>query len=77
MDLCFDEAIKLFLEQDRSISMIRTNIGSNKTYSDAYKNTAANIFLDKDTCEKIYQSKYVQHFYSQEMINGFLLKWNK
>ena len=77
MDSFFDEAIKSFLDLDYPVPMIRTNIGSNKTYSDAYKNTANNIFLSKETCEKIYKSKYVQHFYSQEMIDSFLVKWKK
>ncbi len=77
MDSFFDEAIKDFFGWNKSVPMIRANIGDKKTYSGAYKKTTSNIFLAKETCEKIYNSKYVKHFYSQKMIESFFVKWGR
>ena len=53
------------------------NISTDKKYFDDYKNIVKNIVIPRETCAKIYNSKYVRHFYPQSMIDKFIAKWSK
>lgn len=53
------------------------NVSQDKQYFDDYKYVVKNIIIPRETCQKIYASKYVRHFYTQEMIDKFISKWSK
>lgn len=75
MNCNFDKAINMFIGGDKYVSMKKANIGNSKGYSASYKDTVKDIKLPRELCEKIYDSKYVRHFYSEEMIEQFIKKW--
>jgi len=72
----FNEALSRFLNISKPIIMEKANIGKKKKYSNDYKSVVGNIKISDQICDKIYQSKYVQHFYSSEMIDSFFKKWS-
>ena len=76
MNNTFNEALSGFLNISKPIIMEKANIGKKKKYSNDYKSVVGNIKISDQICDKIYQSKYVQHFYSSEMIDSFFKKWS-
>lgn len=73
---CSQEAFKEFLGIER-FTLISDNSGSEKEYHDLYKNFKDSIKLPSDLIEKMYSSKYVQHFYSEEEIDKFRVRWSE
>jgi hypothetical protein len=61
----------------REFTLKRTNEGIGKQYSDAYKEFIKSINFPRDYVEKMYKSRYVQHFYSEHEIEQFRTKWLK
>jgi hypothetical protein len=61
----------------RDFTLKRTNKGMGKQYSDAYKEVIKLINFPRDYVEKMYKSRYVQHFYSEHEIEQFRTKWLK
>ena len=59
------------------ISLVHSNSSKDKKGKDAYKYLKQNVEFDKEQLEKIYNSKYVKHFYSENEINAFKSKWSK
>lgn len=53
------------------------NIASHKSYYKAYRSFIDQIVLPTFYIEKMYSSKYVQHFYTAEEIAAFINKWSK
>ncbi len=70
------DAFKEFLDIDQ-FSLIKANIGSEKPYSDIYKKFKDRFFLPDIYIEKMYTSKYMKHFYTEEEISQFKEIWNK
>ncbi|MDY6994390.1 MAG: putative capsular polysaccharide synthesis family protein, partial [Pseudomonadota bacterium] len=75
LDECFSKAMNEFLNVN-NVSMIVNNAGKNKEYSEIYDYIKANLVIPKSVCEKIYSTKYMRYFYSQEEINNFVKKWS-
>lgn len=73
---CSANAFREFLNIE-DFALINANISSNKPYSLAYQKFLENIVLPDDYVNKMYTSTYVQHFYSEEEINRFRVKWRK
>lgn len=69
------EAIADFLGLDALVDMQLKNVRSEVRQSDSYKSVLKSICLDKDLCREIYSSRFVKHFYSAEMIAGFMSRW--
>jgi hypothetical protein len=69
-----EKAIARFLEADR-FKLKRNNIGANKTYADDYNQVKRNIFLPDAYINRMLESKYTRHFYSEKEIIGFKKKW--
>lgn len=67
-------AMKDFLGIE-NVYMTKTNIGDDKNYADAYKFVKKYITISKEICDKIYNSKYVKHFYSSNEIKEFKRYW--
>ncbi len=69
------QAINDFLPACRVLSLLQTNIGSEKKFSDDQKRLKNNLKLEKSTLKYIYSSKYMQYFYTDEEISAFIEKW--
>ena len=71
---CQTEAIREFLGVD-NFQMRKTNVGKDKSYSEAYSRMLSSIRLPETYLEQMYQSKYAQHFYSRDEIAKFSQRW--
>ena len=71
----FSKAMYEFLNIN-NVNMIINNEGGVKKYGDVYDYVKNNLIISKDVCEKIYSSKYMRYFYTNEEINGFINKWS-
>ena len=69
-------AITDFLSLEDDIKLIKTNSANNKDYKDIYRETVAKLKFPTSHLEKIYSSKYCQHFYTPEMIDRFIAQWS-
>lgn len=76
LDRCLSDAFKDFLNID-NFFLPKANTAREKVYSTLYKKFVANIQLPESYLKKMYNSKYIQHFYSESEINSFKAKWNK
>lgn len=65
-----------FLEQKNCIKKIVKNSSSKKKYGDVYKKIISELKFPISVLKRIYSSKYCQHFYTQEMIDGFIARWS-
>jgi hypothetical protein len=70
------QAFKEFLDID-NFSLIDVNVSSEKNYAPLYKTFKNKINLHDSYLDKLYCSKYMQHFYSIEEINLFRSRWRK
>jgi hypothetical protein len=69
------QVIKRFLNL-RKFKLINANIGTQKKYSNYYQKFKDSIKLPREYINKMYDSKYSQHFYSGEEIVNFKKKWS-
>lgn len=76
LNQCACEAFKEFLDVSE-LNLIRANTGGNKDYGDIYRNFLDSVSLPDSYVNKMYTSKYMRHFYSQEEIEAFKAKWHK
>jgi hypothetical protein len=74
LNQCSNLAFKEFLNIDR-VNLIGSNIGSEKDYATLYSRFKNDIQLPESYINKMYQSKYVQHFYSDLEIEELRSKW--
>ncbi len=68
------KAFKEFLNIDNFI-IKNANIGEEKVYAPIYKFFKEKVSFPKSYLEKLYNSKYTLHFYSNEEINRFRKRW--
>lgn len=73
---CLQIAFRKFLQAEDFI-IKNANIANDKDYINAYKDFKDSIVLPQDYIDKMYTSKYMQHFYSEEEIDNFRAKWFK
>jgi len=74
LDGCADPAFKAFLGIDE-LALVNTNVASNKVYAPLYKAFKRSICLPQDYVDRMYDSKYTRHFYSDEEIQQFRRRW--
>ncbi|WP_158675337.1 putative capsular polysaccharide synthesis family protein [Thiohalobacter thiocyanaticus] len=67
-------ALRRFLGTSR-IQLVKTNIGADKNYAEVYAQLRRRIDLPEDYLDKMYQSKYARHFYTQLEISDFRSRW--
>ncbi len=77
LDKTFSTALHKFLNPKKRIPMIKSNIGEEKKYSHAYRETIRQIDIPFSLCTQVYSSKYAQHFYSERLRKTFIQKWSK
>lgn len=71
---CGCDAFKNFLDLNE-FNLVPRNVGNNKSYRDIYQGFLDSIVLPDSYIEKMYTSKYVRHFYSEEETEAFKAKW--
>lgn len=73
LNQCVSEAFYHFLGLE-NFTLINKNIAQDKKYSSAYKEFKNTVNLPDSYINAIYALKQVQHFYTQEEIEGFKTK---
>lgn len=73
---CASAAFKDFLNID-NFKLTSANVSQTKAYYPAYKKFLETVVLPSSYIEKMYASKYVNHFYTRDEINNFIRKWSK
>jgi len=76
MNKVFPTAIKEFLNLEKPIPLIESNIGEDKFYADSYKLIKKQFRLEKEIINKIIESNYFQFFYSNKT-DEVISKWLK
>ena len=74
LDDCARDAFAEFLGIE-GFTLTNTNIGSAKAYAPLYKKFRESVILPEDYVERMYASKYMRHFYSEEEIARFRAQW--
>lgn len=77
LDTVFGDAMTRLLSKKLHFTLHKKNIGQEKPLSESLKVTLEKLVLPNDTYNKIYSSRFVRHFYSQDMIDSFIAKWRK
>lgn len=68
--------ISKFLALDaRDFPLIEKNVRERLSYGNAYRHFVKHLSLPSTLLEKMYTSKYVQHFYSEDEVKGFKTRW--
>jgi hypothetical protein len=73
---CATEALKAFLNID-NLELRSANIGGQKEYANAYHQFKRAIVLPESYLDKMYNSKYTRHFYTEAEIEKFRTRWLK
>lgn len=69
------QAIGDFLSLLGPLKIIDENVRTKSQEKSTYQQVVKSVSLDMETCSEIYDSKFVRHFYSQAMIDTFMIKW--
>lgn len=60
-----------------NIELVNTNLSTEKSYAEFYKEFLARFKVPRDICAAIYDDPYVRHFYSEADIKAFKAKWQR
>jgi hypothetical protein len=75
---CWDQAIQEFFNNDLSNNQIKlntANVGKTKEYADLYKQFRKIGNIPEEYIDKMYGSKYAQHFYTAQELEAFKNYW--
>jgi len=73
---CAKDAFKELLTLD-DFEIVNENVANNKWYADLYKEFKNSIILPEAYITKIYNSQWMQYFYTSDEINAFSTKWRR
>lgn len=73
---CFAEAVSNLLDSSQDIQLINRNLSKNKRHFSAYKTCKQKIVLPETVCQKICDSRYVKHFYSEDERKQLIEKYS-
>jgi len=73
---CANKAFKDFLNIDE-LELMHTNIGNKKAYASIYRSFKKFVVMHDSYINKMYNSKFMRHFYDELEINKFKAKWNE
>lgn len=76
LNRCFAEASEKFFGEKLSIIQLK-NVGDKKEYATVYNKFKAEINIPDWYLNKMYNSKYAKHFYTENEILSFKYKWLK
>ncbi|ADH86465.1 Protein of unknown function NKWYS [Desulfurivibrio alkaliphilus AHT 2] len=69
-------AAQLFgLGEDR-FNLIHSHLHKNDKYHEIHEYVKNNLKLSRETCNKIYSTKFIKHFYSDDLIDRLTAKWS-
>lgn len=71
---CASEAFKEFMGLD-GFTLVDTNVGSEKDYAALYKDFRVNAIIPQSYVDHLYNSKYMNAFYTEEEKSKFLERW--
>ncbi|MEB3886920.1 putative capsular polysaccharide synthesis family protein [Lyngbya sp. CCY1209] len=71
----WSEILTNFLNLEKPLKIIKTNTSDDKNYGDSYKDILSSLKFPVSVLDRIYSSKYCQHFYTKEEIEQFVNKW--
>jgi len=71
------QALAKFLDLSTSVVLSRENVRAEMKNAEAYRYIKRKLYLDRITCEYLYSTPFVQQFYTQKMINGFIDQWSE
>lgn len=71
----FSEAVRKFLNLNKNIKLKEMNIGASKWYSSVYEKLKNDISFPEEVCRKVYNVRYVKHFYTDQEIERMVKKW--
>lgn len=74
MDVCAEPAFKEFLDIEE-FRLVPANVSEGKSYFAAYKAFKEKLILPESYMDKMYESKFTHHFYTQEERTAFRAKW--
>jgi len=72
---CYSDAMKDFFDLDLKLE-VNSNQSSQKNISGIYSELKKSIKFTEDELNKVYEHKYLRHFYSLDEINSFKKKWS-
>lgn len=70
----WQKCLRFFLGMN-TFNLERMNDSKNKVYYEAYKKTQNELKFPKEVLEKIYATKFVSYFYTEDEISSFIDKW--
>lgn len=74
LNQCAQDAFREFLNID-GFTLVRANVSSDKAYHAIYQKFLDSVVLPDSYVDRMYTSKYAQHFYSEEEIDSFRARW--
>lgn len=77
LNSCFAQSMSEFLGIQIKQDMVTSNRGNEKKYADEMQLVKDQLKLDSGAYQKIYSTKFVKHFYSQDEIDNFINHWSK
>ncbi|MFH7320746.1 putative capsular polysaccharide synthesis family protein [Desulfurivibrio sp. D14AmB] len=77
LDQAFNEGVaKLFNLDNHRIKLLHSHLHKDDKYLDLQNYVKNNLKLSNSACDKIYSTKFAQHFYSPELISKLTKKWS-
>lgn len=73
---CATEAFKEFLNI-ANLTLVNTNVGSRKDYANFYRAFRDSVVFPAIYLDKMYSSKFAQHFYTEAELEAFRARWSK
>ena len=71
------QAISEFLGLEDQLILKQGNVRVDSNAKEIYRSVKKGVSLDISLCREIYSSKFVKHFYNEDMINKFISTWTK
>lgn len=69
-ELAFDEFLGI-----RGLKLIQENVGHEKNYGEFYREFVEKVRFPSSYVDGMYNSKYMRHFYTNDEIAAYRLKW--
>lgn len=76
MNRILASAMTEFLELNRELSVQSANVRSDTPEARAYDELKRRVALSPDWLREFYRGRYASHFYTQQMIDKFIVKWS-
>ena len=71
----FAVATKNWLDLDENVELEHINIHRNRAMDDLHQRVRQELKISPEACERIYSTRFIQHFYSPELIRQLSAKW--